>query len=301
MLHLGRVTHKTIYTNSLGNMNRALSDMVKTQQQYSSGKMISKPSDNPAGTGAAMGLRNDKANVAKYRDNADNGLSWLNTIDTALSTTTERLQRARDLAVRGASTGSMNQGARDALASEIEGIRDSLMEQANTKYLGRNVFAGTSNASFAFDSATYTFNGTNTPVERRVGDAVTLRVDENGADIFGTGTDPNAADYSVFRLMDEMAATLRAGGSTSNAINQIDSRLETVLNRASAVGARALQVEQTITNSRDKSLTLAGDLAKLEEVDVASMTVDLKAKEVAYQVALQATSMINKHSLLDYM
>ncbi|MDC7121505.1 hypothetical protein OMK64_08140, partial [Cellulomonas fimi] len=39
--------------------------------------------------------------------------------------------------------GGLGATSREALAAEIEGVRDSLMDQANASYAGRSVFAGT--------------------------------------------------------------------------------------------------------------------------------------------------------------
>src|SRR5690606_25795430 len=125
------------------------------QSQASSQKRIEKPSDDPAGTAQALRLRSEQRAVAQYQRNLEDGVSWLTTLDTALTTTSSYLRRARDLVVRGANDGAMGPAQREAIATELEGLRGSLLSQANTTYLGRSVFAGTSNAGVAFDAADY--------------------------------------------------------------------------------------------------------------------------------------------------
>src|SRR5690606_6089117 len=109
---------------------------------------------------------------------------------------------ARDLTVRGANDGSLDATAKEAIAVELEGIRDELLAQANTKLLGRSVFAGTSDAP-AF-GADYAHSGApGAEVTRRLSEDVSVRVDADGAAVFGTGAD------SAFALIDDIITGLR--------------------------------------------------------------------------------------------
>ena len=74
---------------------------------------------------------------------------WQDTTETALSSMTDAIQRARDLVTQG-STDSADQSSRDAIASEIEQLLAGIKQDANTTYNGAYVFGGT-----ATDSAPY--------------------------------------------------------------------------------------------------------------------------------------------------
>ena len=71
---------------------------------------------------------------------------------------TELGERLRDLVLHGASD-TASPEARQALAGEIDELRDELLRQSNATYLGRTVFAGTSDEGVAFRDD-YTFTGT---------------------------------------------------------------------------------------------------------------------------------------------
>src|SRR3546814_20053690 len=74
--------------------------------------------------------------------------------------------RVRNLALQGMNASSGPE-AREALAVEIEGLREHMIGVANTKHLGRPLFGGTTGTDQAFDP-----NGTYIgarPEERRVG------------------------------------------------------------------------------------------------------------------------------------
>src|SRR5690606_24164903 len=129
----------------------------------------------------------------------------------------------------------------DAIATEIEGLRDALLDIANSSLNGRALFAGTSADGIAFDGAAsatpYAWHGTpGSSVDRRIGPDATVRVDADGVAAFGQGA------TSVFALLDDIAADLRSGINVSARLSAIDDRLESVLTSVTDVGVRHKQL-----------------------------------------------------------
>lgn len=306
---IGRVTHQTVQRTSLANLQLNLSAMSDLQGRMSGGKVITKPSDDPGGTAQALQLRADKRAAEQYARNIENGLGWVSTVDTALDTAVTALRRARDLTVQGANDGAMSQTARDAIATEVEGIRDSLVSQANTQYLGRSVFAGTSNAGQAFTGADgvppFTYLGAPAgTVERRVNADTTVRVDADGAAVFGVGAWDAAGPGtggSVFGLLDQIAAELRSGVNVNPRIEDIDDRMELMLSTRAAVGTRYGALESASRANQKTVTDLKGQISAVEDIDLAEVIVELQTQEVAYQAALGATARVLQPSLLDFL
>ncbi|WP_127126499.1 flagellar hook-associated protein FlgL [Georgenia sp. SYP-B2076] len=309
---IGRVTQQGLQQASLKNLQSNLSRMSQLQSQLSSGKGITKASDDPAGMVDAMRIRSDQRATAQHARNASDGVGWLSTVDTALQNSTALLRQARDLTVQGANSGALSQSARDALAAEIRATGEAIREQANSKYLGRSVFAGTSNATVAFDGpgaspgTGYGFNGNSGTVNRRISDATTVRVDSNGAAVFGTEQWPAsgsaAPDVSVFALLEKIATDLEAGTSNvSTHLNDIDIRMNKMLGEIATSGTRYKQVLEAQDTIEGRALTLKTQLTAVEDVDLAETIVELQMQEVAYQSALSATSRALQPSLLDFL
>src|SRR3546814_20961430 len=84
--------------------------------------------------------------------------------------------RVRNLALQGMNASSGPE-AREALAVEIEGLREHMIGVANTKHLGRPLFGGPTGTAQAFDP-NGTYLGPAGPIERTVSDGlpVTLTV-----------------------------------------------------------------------------------------------------------------------------
>lgn len=299
---LGRVTQQTVQASSLRNLQSNLSRMAALQAQMSSGTKLSLPSDDPSATSDVMRLNASSRQLDQFGRNASDGTSWLTTIDTALSSTTTALQRARDLTVQGGN-GAYGATSRQALATEIAGIRDDLLKQANTTFLGRTVFAGTSNTGAAYTvgtdasgNPTYTFNGVaGSSVQRQVGADTQVRVDSDGAAVFGNGSS------SVFATLDSIAATLNAGGDPTSQLADLDKHLNAVTNEAASVGSRQRVLDASTADLTSASQTVKMQTSGLQDIDLAEVIMQLKSQEVAYQGALGATGRVLQPTLMDFL
>src|SRR5581483_7057358 len=165
-----RTTERLMGQNALTNLQSGLTKLGRLQEQLSSGKLIEKPSDSPGGTAAAMQTRGDIARFNQYSRNADDGMAWLGTIDSALTNSTAQLHQARDLVLQGLSPGAAGSSQTGvALANQIDAIKQSMINVANTTYLGRPVFGGTTAGMTAYDT-TGNYVGDSGQVTRSVGD-----------------------------------------------------------------------------------------------------------------------------------
>lgn len=306
---IGRVTQQTIQRSTLANLQTNLAAMSNLQNRASGSSMITKPSDDPAGTAKAIALRASLNANDQASRNIDDGNGWLTTADTALQSSVNLIRQARDLTVQGSNTGALNKEGREALAVQIEGIRNDLLSQANTKYQGRLIFAGTSNAPVAVAAGTYAFSGVSgATVDRRIDTSTTIRVDVDGAKVFGpvvaTDTQPIASD-SAFATLDRIAAALRAdpqvASDVSKELSTLDAHRDKMLNELSGVGARQTQILSAQTRALDTKTTLTVQLGAIEDVDLAKTLMDLQTQEVTYKAALGAAARVMQPTLLDFL
>jgi flagellar hook-associated protein 3 FlgL len=296
MSTIGRVTHFTVRNSTLENLQNNLGKMSTLQAQMSSGSKINRASDDPAATADVLRLQGEQRVLAQYGRNADDGEAWLTTVDTALQTSLTSVNKARQLTIQGGD-GALGENSRIALAQEIEGIRDALLAQANTSYLGRPVFAGTSaGPAFSGTADGYTFNGVAAgTVDRTVASGTTIRVDSTGSAVYGEGDD------SIFAVLDGIAATLRAGGDPTDQIDAIDGHVNNMLAEISSVGARQNQIDSAQSLITDSTLTSTTRLSAIQDVDLAQIILDLGSQEVAYKGALSAAAKVLQPTLLDFL
>ncbi len=297
-----RVTTQTQMRSAQRNLQENMTHLARLQEQASTLKTINRSSDDPTAAAAAMSVRSEMRAVDQYSANANNGNDWLTTIESSLGSVSEIMNRVRDLTVQGANSGALSPTAKEAIAIEIEGLKTDLATQANTKFLGRSVFAGNSDAPTAFtadagsDPVTYTFTGDESSVERRISATSTVRVDAAGGTIFGTGTD------SVFGLLDTIVADLRSTTTTVGAhLEALDERMAIMTGQRSEMGARQVQMERAQSTLLEKTGTLDAQRSSIEDADLGQIIIDLKLQEVTYQAALAVTARVLQPTLMDFL
>ncbi|UNK46791.1 flagellar hook-associated protein 3 [Arthrobacter sulfonylureivorans] len=286
------------------NLQDNMARIAKLQELAAGESLITRPSDDPTGTADSMRTRADIRANEQYKRNIDDANGWLTTADSALGTVTGLLNKARDLTIQ-ASNGSLTPTAREAIALELDSIKSSLLDASKTQYLGRSVFAGNSDGKvFDYtDVAPYKFDGPDSTVDRRIGANLTVRVDADGASVFGEdGTDVNGnPTTSVFALLESMSADLRSGVDVSDRLNAIDAKLNTVINARAEVGTRHAQILKAQETNLDEAVSLEARRSGIEDPDLGKVVLDLKMQEVAYQAALQVTARVLQPTLMDFL
>lgn len=292
-----RVTNQTMMHSAQRSLQTNLVRLADLQDKGSGQRAISRPSDDPAATADSMRVRADLRANEQYGRNITNGEGWLTQLESTMGESKRILDRANDLTLR-ASNGSMSQNAREATAIEIESLRGELASQANMTYGGRFLFAGNSDAGSAL-GPDLTFTGSGT-VERRIAADQTVRVDADGAAVFGSGTG-TGREASVFALMDTLAADLRAGTDVSVHLGALQQRIRDVTNQHAEIGTRNARLLEAKNVVADNSLLLEGKRAAVEDVDLATVILDLKLQETAYQSALAVSARVLQPSLMDFL
>lgn len=293
---LNRVTNLTMSANALRTLQTQQSRLSELQDKATTLNKISRPSDDPAATAKALETRSLLAATAQYGRNIDDGNTWLTAADSALEQATNVMHRIKDLTVL-AGNGSLNQSGKDAIALELEALNKDLVSVANSKHLGRNIFAGNSDADAAFNSATPpVFQGTGiSPVERRISATQTVRVDADGGAIFGSDAG------SVFATVANIAAQLRSGGDITSELAPLETSFKNIVNGRAEIGTRQAQLERAGTVNTELEATLDAQRTGIEKADLGSVIMDLKLQETNYQVALAATARVLQPTLMDFL
>jgi flagellar hook-associated protein 3 FlgL len=297
-----RITQRALTANALTGINNNLAALNKYQDQMSTGKVLTKPSDSPTDTNKAMQTRSGLASLAQQARNITDATARLDQTDTALSTMQDLLQRVQVLTTKGLNTGSNDATANAAIATEVAALRQSMLGTANSTVAstGQSLFGGVSAGPLAYE-ADGTYAGTDGfPVTRRIGDLEQIRVDVTGTEAFGEQPDDLFALVQgiVDKLSDPAGVDTAGLSADLAALGDAQDRLSTV---QSAVGARAARVDDAAAVNSDRKLTLTAQLAAIENVDIAKATLELSAQQVGYQAALSVASKVLQPSLMDFL
>ena len=137
-----RVTQGMLSNNSVRYLSSSYNRLSELNDQMTSGKKISKPSDDPVVAMNGMRYRSQVKEITQFKRNLNEGFSWLDNADSALNETGEALQRIRELTVQ-ASNDSYESSERVKIADEIESLQEHLLSLADTKVGDTYIFSGT--------------------------------------------------------------------------------------------------------------------------------------------------------------
>src|SRR4051812_26709591 len=202
-----RVTQRAVVLTSLKGLNSNLSAVNMIQQQLTSGKTISRPSDSPTGTNTSLITRQSMKANDQYARNITDGQTFLDATDSSIQDMLTQVRRVRDLTVQALNGGAQSAQSQEAIATEVSGIRESMLGQANQVVQGRPLFGGVSTGTRAYDdTGAYVGIGDGsddrTLLTRRVSDVEKIRVDLTGPEAFG---DP-ASGKDMFAVVNNVAA-----------------------------------------------------------------------------------------------
>ncbi|MGY1841246.1 MULTISPECIES: flagellar hook-associated protein FlgL [unclassified Modestobacter] len=308
-----RITHKAVVQTSLQGLNRNMEAIQKLQQQLTSGKTISKPSDDPAGTNAAIIAREELATATQHARNISDGMGYLNSTDSALQNMLTQVQRVRDLTVRGLNDGANSESSRVAIATEVAGLRESLLGLANTTVQNRPVFGGVTAGQTAYTpDGTYAGLGGTDPatdpaiaVMRQVSEADVIRIDITGPEAFGVtrvAADGTVTSRDLFTVVGDIAANVVGDpAALAQDLADLDAAINRMLNAAADIGTRTSRLETAKQVNTDLQLSLTSRSADIENVDLAKTIMNLQMQQTGYEAALSATAKAIQPSLLDFL
>ncbi|MQA34562.1 flagellar hook-associated protein FlgL [Modestobacter roseus] len=301
-----RITHKAVVQTSLQGLNRNMDAIQRLQQQLTSGKTINKPSDDPAGTNAAILTRQELATATQHARNISDGMGFLDATDSTLQNMIWQVQKVRDLTVKGLNTGAMGEDSRAAIATEVAGIRESLLGLANRTVQNRPIFGGITAGPAAYDVASGGYVGSGdggTPINRQVSDADVIRIDITGPEVFGVN-DPGATPPTrdLFAIVGDIAGDVVADpAALEGHLAALDEALSRMLKGAADIGTRTSRLETAKQVNADLQLSLTSRSADIENVDLAKTIMNLQMQQTGYEAALGATAKAIQPSLLDFL
>ncbi|MCL6570280.1 MAG: flagellar hook-associated protein FlgL [Bacillus sp. (in: Bacteria)] len=298
-----RVTQSMLNSNMLFNLQQSNKSMEKYQEQVTSGKKVNKPSDDPVTAVRGMVYRSSLNDVDQYQRNAGDGISWMTSSDEALDEVTSVIHRVRELTVQG-QNGSNDASVRDAIAKEINQLKEHLGEIANSQIAGKYIFAGTDvktppyKADPTVVGSPKEFTNNNQEIlELVVGQTNKVQINVQGSNVFN-----NDGQGGIFKLLSDIVTDFNSpNASTTDHLGKLESQLDNLLKERSDLGARMNRMELSISRLDGLEVSTSSLLSKEEDVDISKTIIYLKTQEAVQNAALSVGARIIQTSLVDFL
>lgn len=299
----------TSYFNNLmfRAMQSSMNTLAKTTDQLATGKRILQPSDDAVDTVKLLHLDNELTSIKQYQDNIESSKSALQQQDVLYGSMNDLLFRARDLMLQ-SSNGTLDQSNRDALANELDSIKDSLLALANDQQAdGQYRFSGTNSPQQAVTNVAgdYIYNGNEEERYVSISGSAQIAVNRSGDELFFDDTLPTGGD-SIFDAMTAASAELRTPGANfatvvTDTINWVDQALDNIGRAQTTTGSNLDLIDRVAESHADFVLMGEQLRSNLEDVDLVEASTQLSQQQVILSASQQVYASINKLSLFNYL
>jgi len=295
-----RVTNNTLFRNSLRDIQSTAEAFARAQQQVASGKRLQQASDDPSSAVTGLRERAEINAVDRYREANDSVDSRLRVTDTVLSDIISSITTAQTKAASGRTT-VLTAEQREAVALEIDGVKEAIFTAINTSYRGIYLFAGADNTA-----APYSKSGAT--ISAYQGDANIVQVDISrtsaaAVTVDGGGLLQGSAAADLFQTLDALATAVRAGNMTG--IDAGLTELEEAFNRVTSAQSRVGATLSALPGEKARldELRRASDTrrSQAEEISLAEAISEMTRAQQAQQAAIAAAGTSQKASLMDYL
>ncbi|HBQ65964.1 MAG TPA: flagellar hook-filament junction protein FlgL, partial [Leclercia adecarboxylata] len=295
-----------MYQQNMRGITDSQSKWLSYGEQMSTGKRVNRPSDDPIAASQAVVLSQAQSENSQYTLARSFATQRVGLEESVLGQVTTALQSAQDKIVY-AGNGSLSDNDRSSIATDLQGIRDQLVNLANsTDGNGRYIFAGYKTDAPAFDQTTGKYDGGDTPIRQQVDSARNMQISHTGSEVFESFTsnaapepDGSTPEKNLFKIIDNAIAALKTPVSgdqdktdqlrldVDKANRGLRNSLDNVLTVRADLGTKLTELDSLDTLGSDRALGQTQQMSDLIDVDwnaaISSYTMQQAALQASYK------------------
>lgn len=285
----------------LADLYAAQSQEQTALQQLASGKLINMPSDNPAGAAELVQNQTEQNETDQFLQNTSSVEGLLQTADSSLSSVVDAVTQAISLGTQGAN-GTNSSANLQAIAQQVQGIQDQVLQLANSSYQGNYIFAGTATNTVPFtlnpssaDGVTYNGNTDVNTVQIAEGNSV--QVNLPGSQVFqGAGGD-------VFGGLQQLITALQSGNTAAvgTATTQLGAALNYLSQQRVFYGNVVDQLNSNQSYLQQEQVNLQTEANTIDGVNMSQAATNLSQAQTTQSAALAALAKVIPQNLLQYL
>ncbi|EKD26943.1 MAG: flagellar hook-associated protein FlgL [uncultured bacterium] len=313
-----RVTNSYIINQNMYDINKNLQILQDYQLKLSTGLDINRPSDDPVGITQALKIKTSINEGEQYQDNITEGNGRIAATIGALTRVEELLLEIQGLTYETISSANASV-SRSVISTQLNGLLDELLINANTKYLGRYVFGGheTLNKPYLYSmdgsgnivnvqrnrlmNGTDEIKGIDDLIYRTTADGIDLAVNLSGSRPFmptgeGTGDDIfntiiNIRDHVQNMQIDDL----------KNDVLELNDQFERIVSLTTKMGETQSRLSNIRANNDNTNVTMQANLSEILNVDFAKAITEMQYQQFIFESSLQVGAKIIPMSLLDFI
>jgi flagellin len=251
------------------NANRQLGivggNVAKATEKLASGYRVNKAADDAAGLSISEKMRSQIRGLTRASDNAQDGISAIQTAEGALDVQHQILQRVRELTVQASNSAVLDSSSKDfhKIQEEINQLKSEFNRvNSTTQFNKKNLLDGTYTSQY-------------------------LQVGANA----GQGIRISISKTS-FQTITVTGKT--SGSQISTQLNTIDSMINTVSEKRSMLGAQQNRLEYTIKVDDNTAENLQAAESRIRDTDMADEMTRFSKENILQQAATSMLAQANQ-------
>lgn len=250
------------------NLNSANAALKKNIERLSTGQRINSAADDAAGLAVSEGMEAKIRSLEQGKQNANDGVSMLETAEGALGEAHDILNRMKELATS-ANTDAISSDQRNNIQDEYAELQEELNDiAADTQFNNTQLIAGTFSAAIQ--------------VGNEANDTITLNINQG----VSTGSLGSATALSATSVGGGRANASAAASTINTAISQVSEL------RAS-VGAQVNRLDIKMDNISTRKQSLEAANSRIRDTNIAKETAELTQNRILTQAGTSMLSQAN--------
>ena len=256
--------------------------LSKDMEKLSSGERINRAGDDASGLAVSEKMRSQIRGLNRASQNAQNGISFIQTTEGYLQETTDIMQRIRELAVQ-SSNGIYSDEDRMQIQVEISALVSEVDRIASAaQFNGMNMLTG----RFARPTGENVVTGS---MWFHIGS----NMDQRMQVFIGT---MSATALGIREMGSEEKLTLATPEDANRAIGTIDEALKKINKQRADLGAYQNRMEYTVKGLNIAAENLQASESRIRDTDMASQMVEFTKNSVLQQAGTAMLAQANSQS-----
>ena len=305
-----KVSTSMFFDRASAQLANVQGNLAKTQEQLSTGKQITKPSDEPDKASLVTRLESEIARQKSYQESIKAIEIRRKAEETALNSTSDVMFRMKELAVQAAND-TLGAADRKTIALEMTELRNQILSLANSQDSNGNyLFAGSRVSQMPFSpdaKGVIVYKGDQARMVVGVGDNRRMNQNIPGSDAFinvvrddGKG---GRVGIGFFQAMGDLIEAVKSSNRVAiqRGISEIDT-LQQGLSDATAQVGTDLNVVDSQNNVLDEiTLRLKTTMSDIQDLDYTEAITKMNKDQLALEAAQSSFAKISKLSLFNYI
>ena len=271
----------------IGRQTDLSQQIAKLQESVSTGKSVTKSSDNPDAMQRITEIRQTQADQVVWSANTNMGASISSAADTKLGTIEDMLNQAKELLLSGRND-TTSDSDRTAIAAQL-----------------RSIVANLNSASVSTDPTGAPLFPTGTPLSIPVSDTLSLPATAQRDTVFGNVTTSTGVQ-TLQQILSDAADRVEGSAATrasdiQTSLDAIDAGSSHVTQVRSDQGVRGARFDAAKDDLDTSGENLSEERSGLESTDLTYALSEFQAKQTALQAAQTLFAQSNKTSLFNLL